>query len=134
MEETERDCCIRGYHVYKYIWEATVRESLTCERETNNSCDTYAVAVKKSETVIGHLPRKVARLYSSSFCYLRARLTALCWEAEGTPQIYLKVGWTWPWSEAAPCVILRSWKYFAVSNYLLPKLFHVFKFRRPPFL
>ena len=64
MEETEKDCCIRGYHVYKDIWEAAVGESLTCERETNNPRDRYAVAVKKSETVIGHLPRKVARLCS----------------------------------------------------------------------
>ena len=47
MEETERDCCIRGYHVYKDIWEAAVGESLTCERETNNPRDRYAVAVKK---------------------------------------------------------------------------------------
>ena len=62
MEETEKDCCIRGYHVYNDIWEAAVGESLTCERETNNSRDRYAFTVKKSETVIGHLPRKVARL------------------------------------------------------------------------
>ncbi len=27
MEELERVCCIRGYHVYKEVWEAAVGES-----------------------------------------------------------------------------------------------------------
>ena len=29
MEEFERICCIRGYHVYKEIWEAAAGEVLT---------------------------------------------------------------------------------------------------------
>ena len=57
MEEIERACCIRGYHIYKDIWEAVVGEELTCERETENTHDRYAVAVKRRGTVIGHLPK-----------------------------------------------------------------------------
>ena len=43
----ERKCCIRGYHLYKEVWEAAVGESLVCEREPENTSDRYAVAVKK---------------------------------------------------------------------------------------
>ena len=35
-----------------------------CERETHNDRDRYVVAVKKTGTVIGHLPRKVSRVCS----------------------------------------------------------------------
>ena len=49
---------IRGYHVYKEVWEA-VGEALVCEKEPKNASDRYAVAVKKEGTIIGHLPRKV---------------------------------------------------------------------------
>ena len=55
MEEFERVCCVRGYHVYKEIWEAATGEILICERELHNGRDRYAVAVKKSGTIIGHL-------------------------------------------------------------------------------
>ena len=64
MEELERVCCIRGYHVYKEIWEAATGEVLICERELHNSRDRYAVAVKRMGTIIGHLPRKLSRVCS----------------------------------------------------------------------
>ena len=56
MEEFESICCIRGYHIYKQIWQAAVGEALECKWETHNLRDRYAVAVKEMETVIGHLP------------------------------------------------------------------------------
>ena len=43
MEEFERTCCIRGYHVYREIWEAAVGEELMCAREPHNSHDRYVV-------------------------------------------------------------------------------------------
>ena len=64
MEEYGQDWCIRGYHVYREIWEAATGEVLVCEREPRNARDRYAVAVKKDGCVIGHLPRKVSRVCS----------------------------------------------------------------------
>ena len=64
MEEFGRDCCIRGYHIYKETWRAAIGEELECDREPGNSCDRYAIAVKRSGVVIGHLPRKVSRVCS----------------------------------------------------------------------
>ena len=57
--EYEKTLCVRGYHAYKQIWNATMGEKLVCVIDPNNSLDSYAVAVEKDGTIIGHLPRKV---------------------------------------------------------------------------
>ena len=56
MEVCERNSCVRGYHIYKNIWDAVIGEELQCERELDNESDRYAVAVKKDGSNIGHLP------------------------------------------------------------------------------
>lgn len=61
-EEFKVACCIRGYHVYNQIWTATMGEVLACEREPTNEQDRYAVAVLKSGTIVGHLPKGVFSL------------------------------------------------------------------------
>ena len=58
---------MRGYHVYKDIWEANVGEELECVRERRNEKDRYAVAVVKNDTIIGHLPRKISKVCSFFF-------------------------------------------------------------------
>lgn len=63
-DEWERACCVRGYHIYRNVWQAVVGEVLDCVREPQNSSDRYAIAVKKDQTTIGHLPRKLSRLCS----------------------------------------------------------------------
>ena len=48
MEESfKRNCCIRGYDVYKEVWEVAVGKLLACERDPENASDQYSVAVKK---------------------------------------------------------------------------------------
>ena len=39
---------MRGYHVYKDIWTASVGEELPCQRENGNPADPFAVVVVKS--------------------------------------------------------------------------------------
>ena len=56
--------CVRGYHVYRDIWNASIGETLVCEREPTNEKDRYAVAVKKAGTIVGHVPRKISRMCS----------------------------------------------------------------------
>ena len=36
------DAMIRGYHVYRDIWDAAVGEELKCKREIRNQNDPYA--------------------------------------------------------------------------------------------
>ena len=62
MEIFQMESCVRGYHIYKDLWETVVGEELECQRERDNPSDIYAVAVKKGETVVGHLPRRLSRL------------------------------------------------------------------------
>ena len=47
MEEFVAPTCIRGYHVYRKIWSATIGEKLVCKREISNVVDRYAVSVLK---------------------------------------------------------------------------------------
>ena len=60
----ERECCVRGYHVYIDVWDAAIGEELDCQREPSNANDRYAVAVVKSGVVVSHLPKKLSRIYS----------------------------------------------------------------------
>ena len=51
VREFEYESCIRGYHIYKEIWNSTVGEHLICERETLNPTNRYAVAVIKDDAI-----------------------------------------------------------------------------------
>ena len=51
---------MRGYHAYKDTWATVHHEELSCERETGNRVDAFAVAVMKDETVVGHVPKKIS--------------------------------------------------------------------------
>ena len=53
MEELVRACCIRGYHVYRYIWEEAVDEELICEWEPCNVHNHYAGAVERRGVITG---------------------------------------------------------------------------------
>ena len=48
------DSCVRGYHVYKDLWNATPGETLTCIREWGNRNDVFAVAAKSNANIVGH--------------------------------------------------------------------------------
>ncbi len=58
------EAMVRGYHVYREIWDATVGEELDCQRETANVLDTFAVAVIKGSVTVGHVPRKISCICS----------------------------------------------------------------------
>ena len=42
-----------------HIWGAAVGEMLDCRRESDNANDRYAMAVVKSDMIVGHWPRKL---------------------------------------------------------------------------
>ena len=55
------ESCVRGHHVYKKRWDASAGEELPCKKDNGNEKDPYAVAVMQRSTIVGHVPRKVAR-------------------------------------------------------------------------
>ena len=63
MEHFSVESCVRGYHVDKDIWFASVGEELPCQRENGNPVDPFAVAVVKSGVTVGHIPRKISSLF-----------------------------------------------------------------------
>ena len=68
----EIDSVVRGYHVYKNVWDTHIGTELPCIPESNNPEDCYAVAVMDGDVVVGHVPRKV------SFSYLQFAFTPFC--------------------------------------------------------
>ena len=46
MDTHEVVSCVRGYHIYGNIWTPSVGDLLSCERESGNLNDLYAVALK----------------------------------------------------------------------------------------
>ena len=63
--ETEHFCfesTVRGHHVYKRIWTPLIGELLQTVTETGNGHDKFAVAVKKDDDVVGHVPREISKV------------------------------------------------------------------------
>ena len=61
--------------MYKKFWEPEQGESLTLENEPRNIQDQFAVAVKKGEKIIGHLPRDDRHLI---YFFLQEDITGKC--------------------------------------------------------
>ena len=47
---------IKGYYVYKSVWTPTLQEQVYEEIEPHSPVNKYAVAFKKNEKVVRHLP------------------------------------------------------------------------------
>lgn len=106
MENFEKECVIRGYHVYKEIWEATIGEELDC-RSQSNTVDQYDVAVMKSGIVVGHSPKKLSctSLFIRRGGVIRCRVAGRRTYSHDLPQGGLEI----------PCVLIldgrtRSWR------------------------
>ena len=52
------ESCVRGYHIFQHTWIPIHGEVLSCSRERGNRSDPFAVAVKKGEDIVGHVPRR----------------------------------------------------------------------------
>ena len=58
MESYSIHTSVRGYHVYKDVWEAALGQLLPCQRGPGNIHDPYAVAVVETGVatqIVGHV-------------------------------------------------------------------------------
>ncbi len=62
--ETEINSIIRGHHVYKQVWTPFLGEIVSLHHESENNHDSHAVAIMKDDTVVGHTPRELSRIFS----------------------------------------------------------------------
>ena len=70
---------VKGYHVYKTLWNPLIGEFLSCEREPDNAMDKYAVCVKKENKIVGHLPlEKSGKFAKMIFYFLRVDGLSSC--------------------------------------------------------
>ncbi len=58
-------CVVRGYHVYKDIWDPYLGDDFTTKYQKNNPHDKYAIAVlpvdAKVAKIVGHLPMEISK-------------------------------------------------------------------------
>ena len=64
MQNGQSSRTVRGYHVYKDIWEVAVGETVVCVLEPGNFHDRNAIAVEKDGRIFGHLPWKVSCVFA----------------------------------------------------------------------
>ena len=69
------DTFVTGYHVYKNQWLPEYGQLLNVESESSNRHDGYAVAVKKENKVVGHLPKDSRHVI---FFFLQADSSGKC--------------------------------------------------------
>ena len=70
---------VKGYRVYKTLWNPLIGEFLPCEREPENPVDKYAVYVKNENKIVGHLPlEKSGKFAKTIFHFLRADELSSC--------------------------------------------------------
>ena len=59
---------VRGYHIYKEIWDAVVGQEFPCKRKDGNRVNPFTVAVVRGGIVIGHVPGKISSICSLYLC------------------------------------------------------------------
>ena len=66
FESVSFHAAIRGYHVYRDVWQPQQNEILVCYHEYGNIYDMFAIKTCRvdvgAETIVGHLPIEVSRL------------------------------------------------------------------------
>ena len=58
------DSCIRGYHKYKSIGDASVGDILCCSCKIDNPYNDYVVTVIQREVTVDHIPRYMSQGFS----------------------------------------------------------------------
>ena len=73
VKEYQHKSTVKGFHVYKKIWNPVEGEVLDTRIKPENPTDKYAVCIEKNGNVVGHLPTgKYGRFSKTIFIFLRA--------------------------------------------------------------
>lgn len=75
MESFELTSMIRGFHIYKEIWDPSLDDCLVCAQDCSNRYDPFAVAVLNGRETVGHVPKKIS---APCFLFLRRGGTIHC--------------------------------------------------------
>ena len=58
-----QESMIRGHHIYKSVWSPILGEIMSVDREHGNLHDRYAVCLLKGGSIVGHVPRELAKYF-----------------------------------------------------------------------
>ena len=73
VKEHQYSSILKGFHVYKEIWNPVKGEVLDTRMEPGNPTDQYAVCVENNGNVVGHLTEgNNVHFYKTIFFLLRA--------------------------------------------------------------
>ena len=73
VKEYQHKFPVKGFHVYKEIWNPVEGEVLDTRIEPENLADNYTVCIEKIGNVVGQLPNgKYGRFSKTIFFFLRA--------------------------------------------------------------
>ena len=66
VESVNYDCTVRGYDLYKSVWEPKERQVLSCSHKENNTYDMFAIKTcltdkNGKEQILGNLPLEWSR-------------------------------------------------------------------------
>ena len=53
---------VRGHHIYKSTWTPHIGQVLQTATESGNEHDRFAVAVRKDDNTVGHMPREISKV------------------------------------------------------------------------
>ena len=76
MSEFIIDSAVQGFHVYKSLWTPEIGKELSTVRETSNTHDRFAVAIRKGTLTKGHVTAEVSKV--CCFFFLRHGGTIKC--------------------------------------------------------
>ena len=62
MEKVTFNSDIRGYHVFKDVWNPDLGEIIHAEQELDNAVDKFAAKVVKNNETVGHLLCEYSRI------------------------------------------------------------------------
>ena len=64
-ETVKFSCLIRGYHVYRNVWQPKENEALHCDHVSDNNYDLFAIKTCRDAElhpqIVGHLPLEIYR-------------------------------------------------------------------------
>ena len=73
VKEYQHKSTVKGFHVYKEIWNPVEGEVLDTRMELENPADKYAVWIEKNGNDVGQMPRRKYSCFSKTiFFFLRA--------------------------------------------------------------
>ena len=78
-ENVKFSCAIRGYHVYRNVWQPKKNETLQYDHESDNDYDLFVTKTCRDAEfhpqIVGHLPLEISRL-TKFLLNLAATITA----------------------------------------------------------